>query len=309
MVVSEIHYNPDGADENLEFIQIRNSGTGAQDLGNWRLRGEVDFDFTSGRSIAAGGTLLILGFDPADTALMDAFELAYPAVAGMDRAGPWGAGARLDDGGGTIKLQRPDSLFTPVGGGAPFYPMLVEDTVHYDDESGWPLAADGTGASLQRISDQAFSDDPANWMAQDPPLVSSTSLTYAAWQVIAFPPGTPAADRLEDADPEGDGLTNFGEYALVLYPLVSDAQQALRMALDPETGELRLAYRRRTGDPSISISVSQSVDLKSWQAASIEIVSATTTEPGVQELQLRFTESVPSEVFRRLVFRIEVGGR
>ena len=309
VVVSEIHYNPDGPDENFEFIQIRNSGPGAQDLSNWRLRGEVDFDFSSGSSIGSGGVLLILGFDPADPVLMDAFELEYPASAGMASVGPWSAGAKLDDGGGTIKLQRPDALFTPAGGGVPFHPMLVEDTVHYDDESGWPVAADGAGASLKRVSDLAFGDDPGNWMAQDPPLGSATALTYADWQTLAFPPGTPAADRLEGADPEGDGLTNFGEYALVLDPLVSDAQGALSMTLDPGTGELRLAYRRRTGDPSISIAVSQSADLKSWRAASVEVVSATTTEPGVQALQLRFAEIVPSDLFRRLMFRIEVGRR
>ncbi|MGI9239919.1 MAG: lamin tail domain-containing protein, partial [Verrucomicrobiales bacterium] len=148
VVITEIHYNPDGADENLEFVQIRNSGPGSENLTNWRLRGEADFDFPAGLSLASGEALLILGFDPANSTLMDTFEAAYPAAIGMRRAGPWGGGAKLDDGGGTIKLQRPDALFTPVGGGVPFYPMLAEDTVRYDDESGWPAAADGTGASL-----------------------------------------------------------------------------------------------------------------------------------------------------------------
>jgi hypothetical protein len=308
VVVSEIHYNPPGSDDNLEFIQIRNSGAGAEDLTHWRLRGEADYDFLPGTALAPGGVLLLLGFDPANAALMNAFEAAYPAAVGMPRGGPWADGKKLDDSGGTIKLQRPDTLFTPVGGGASFYPMLVEDTVHYDDEGGWPLAADGAGFSLQRISDPAFSDEPGNWRAQNPPLESAAVLTYASWAESAFPPGTPEADQLPEADPDRDGLANIGEFALVLNPRVADAQQALVMTLDSQSGALFLDYRRRIGDASVSVVVAQSTDLQSWLPADVERISTTSPAPGVQALRVRFTETVPSETFRRLIFRIEVSG-
>ena len=225
----------------------------------------------------------------------------------MDYFGPWEAGSKLNDGGGTVKLQRPDDLFTPIDGGAPFYPMLVEDTVRYDDEDGWPAAADGTGASLQRISDPEWSDDPANWKAQDPPLESVGTLDYDAWAAIVFPPGTPAADQLKNADPDGDGLTNYGEFALVLNPLASDSQQALSMSVSP-TGDLHLTYNRRSGEPSMSVALSQSADLITWQPASVDLVAVTSPEPGVQTVEVKFSEPLPSPTFRRLMFRIDVTG-
>ncbi|MGI9241568.1 MAG: hypothetical protein ACR2RV_12265, partial [Verrucomicrobiales bacterium] len=162
-------------------------------------------------------------------------------------------------------------------------------------------------ASLRRISDPAFSDEPGNWRAQAPPLGSASTLTYADWADLEFPAGTAPADMLEAADPDGDGLTNFGEYSLVLNPLASDSQGALQMAFG-EGGDLFLSYRRRSGDPSINLAILQSSDLNNWQAASVAVVSSSESEPGVQVVQVRFTEAVPSAVFPRLMFRIEVSG-
>ena len=59
-VFNEIMYNPgsfDGA-ENLEFVELYNTGGGAVDLSDWCFDG-IDFCFTPGASIAAGQYLVL----------------------------------------------------------------------------------------------------------------------------------------------------------------------------------------------------------------------------------------------------------
>jgi hypothetical protein len=47
-------------------------------------------------------------------------------------------------------------------------PYYSVDTVRYNDRRPWPLAADGGGASLQRLNATQYGNDPANWVAARP---------------------------------------------------------------------------------------------------------------------------------------------
>jgi hypothetical protein len=47
-------------------------------------------------------------------------------------------------------------------------PRLHEDEVVYDDLLPWPVAADGTGASLQRTSTLAYGNSALSWLAAAP---------------------------------------------------------------------------------------------------------------------------------------------
>ncbi|MEM7537185.1 MAG: lamin tail domain-containing protein [Chloroflexota bacterium] len=174
VVISEIHYNPLEADQDLEFIELTNNGTITETLDNWRLRGEVDIDFVSGITLMPDTTLIIVGFAPTDTAKVDAFRSAYDVADDITLVGPWLdddiAGVRLNNGGGTLKLQRSDALVTPPDGSSAFYPMLLEDQVRYDDDAPWVIAPDGNGPSLSRIDLSIYGDNPTNWEAGDPPL-------------------------------------------------------------------------------------------------------------------------------------------
>lgn len=277
VVVTEIHYNPDGPDEDVEFIQICNPGTISESLDNWRLRGEVDFDFPSGLSLAPGGTLLLVGFDPADTARRDAFLLRYALAPATPIHGAWNDGgaipAKLDDGGGAIRLQRPDDLVTPTDGSPAFYPMLVEDTVNYNDSSPWPTAPDGTGASLQRIDVSSYGDNPTNWQSSATPLGQS----FDDWVTGAFPGGTPASQLILTADPDNDSLTNFAEYAFDLDPTRSQATQAVRVEAAPDNSELTISYRARPAAHGISYSVATSTDLVNWSSHAADLIPVSST--------------------------------
>ena len=162
VIINEIQYNPTGTDTNLEYIELYNTGVVTESLTNWRLRGEVDYDFGMAQSIAPDQYLLLVGFDPNNTTLRNAFLATYDLVLGdVTLIGPW-TGGQLSNGGGRITLQRPDSWQAlPVPG---FFPMLTEDEVTYDDGNGWPIEPDDTGPSLELRSHLLDNRQGTSWM-------------------------------------------------------------------------------------------------------------------------------------------------
>jgi hypothetical protein len=105
VVVSEIHCEPEplavGGHNNTndEFIELRNI-TGqpvslfdpAAVANSWRLRGQVDFNFPPGTVVPAGGSVVLVGFDPraypwAAAAFRGHFGIDEQAVL----LGPWSA--------------------------------------------------------------------------------------------------------------------------------------------------------------------------------------------------------------------------
>lgn len=173
VVISEIHYHPaqtlEGANlvENFEdeFIELHNiTGSPVQlfDPANvqntWRIRGGVDFDFPMGVTLPANGRLLVVSFNPRNNATATAaFRARHGLSTNVPLAGPFIG--RLANEGDEIRLRRPD---TPVGNTVP---SVLVDEVDYNDKAPWPIAADGFGPSLQRVSAQGFGNDPTNWVA------------------------------------------------------------------------------------------------------------------------------------------------
>ena len=62
VLISEVMYHPEVTiEDDLEFVEICNSGTTTENLANWRLRGGADFDFTAAHSLEPGGLLVVVG--------------------------------------------------------------------------------------------------------------------------------------------------------------------------------------------------------------------------------------------------------
>ena len=201
IIINEIHYHPvevpnfdasgnptfsvtggaaDFTDDVHEFVEIRNIGAVAVNVGGWKISGGVDFTIPAGTSIAADG-YKVFAKNPAR------IQTVY-GIAGV--LGPW-AGT-LKNGGETLRLEN--------GAGA------AVDTVNYDRDFPWPNSADALGAaddftllnsatyqykgrSLQRVSGTASSNDPANWLAS--PLSGPTpgapnAVTRAAPKPVAL---------------------------------------------------------------------------------------------------------------------------
>jgi len=158
VVISEIHYNPrPGGDA---FIELKNRSTSAaplydpvRPLNTWRLNG-IGFVFPTNVSVPPGGHVLVVETQPAD------FRARHNVPAEIAIFGPYGG--TLQDNGELIELQRLDFR------GTNNVAWVTVDAVRYNDRAPWPTAADGAGASLQRITAANYGNDPANWTAAIP---------------------------------------------------------------------------------------------------------------------------------------------
>ncbi|MDB4766278.1 lamin tail domain-containing protein [bacterium] len=186
LVISEFNYHPADPSSNtlaidptltaddLEFIEITNPTGAIIDLTDWRIRGEVDFDFGAGLSLAAGASIVVVSFDPSDSlnaSKTSAFRSAYGISNTTYLVGGFDGG--LSNSSGRISLQQPDA------------PDMIEvsrvvvDEVVYDDLAPWN-DADGSGDSLTRKSAFANANYSSSWEAVSPtPGVSDLVLTAA----------------------------------------------------------------------------------------------------------------------------------
>jgi hypothetical protein len=181
VVISELYYHPpdivsgtnlldNSIDEFIELQNITSASVALFDsqypLNAWRLRGGVDFDFPPNRSLAAGASLLLVNFDPANATLLSTFREKFQVPASVAIWGPYQG--KLANGGATVQLQRPDTPQQAPNPDAGYVPHITVDRVKYEDAAPWPATADGQGDSLQRVPPDAFGSEPLNWTGAPP---------------------------------------------------------------------------------------------------------------------------------------------
>ena len=186
VVINEVMYHPPdpfvGATVDPEYVELYNPTNSAVELSTdygtygvipWRITGGIDFEFTVGTTIPAGGYLLVVGFDPAvELQKKSEFEAIYGLASGTPMVGPYAG--KLNNFSESVRLRRPDTpepngdICGGVGNPSPFVPYVVVDELTYFDFGEWPEAADGTGASLERIDPLAVGTDPSSWAASAP---------------------------------------------------------------------------------------------------------------------------------------------
>jgi hypothetical protein len=167
VVISELMYHPPGTaadpgdNSSDEYIEILNISGGQvdfwNDAGTWRVDGK-SYTFPSNTSLAAGSSLLVVSFDPADPVALNTFLNVYGLTNGeVEIFGPYSG--ELSNRGERIALERPQA---PDIEGDPASWVIVDEVIYFD-RAPWPVGADGTGRALERTEVQKSGNDPANW--------------------------------------------------------------------------------------------------------------------------------------------------
>jgi len=192
--ISEFMYCPAplGTNDNTrdEFIEIYNptaSDVTMQTVDEaWRIAGGVEYTFPDNTEMPAGTMLLVVGFDPADSATSNAFATAFGITNNVRMFGPWSG--KLGNRSERVALERPQAPDF-VGDG---YSWVVEDEAVYGNQHPWPTGTAGNGGSLTRLLFSHSGLDPANWLAASPT------------------PGSSVPSPLVDQD--GDGMSDYAEW-------------------------------------------------------------------------------------------------
>lgn len=255
LVITEIMYHPSPAtsaefaagfgNEDFEYIELRNVGTGNLDLSDVRFTKGVDFDFPPGTMLAAGAFTLVV---------KNAAAFAMRYGPGKPIAGSYGSDS-LNNAGERVKLS--------YGAGT-----TIRDFT-YGLIAPWPTGASGTGYPLvlklpSTLPNHAVA---ANWRAGnkaggDPG--SPDSMDFGAW---ASGYGVSGAH----GNPDTDALDNILEYALGSNPNVSSSSAlptggSMPLTVNEIPGTyLTISFRRQLDADDITYHVEFAPDLVTWE--------------------------------------------
>ena len=240
-LIRQLMYHPPDVGTNddsvNEFVEIYNPLPSSVVLsntnGSWRLSGDVSFDFPTNKTLAAHASILVANLNPTNTALLNNFRTKYAVPAALEILGPYSG--KLANDGGRVSLEKPqapDFATNSMG-------WVVIDEVVFGDQSPWPTAADGGGASLQKTALNLPGNNPANWIAATPSFsIVATNLDSDgdgipdAWELAhGLDPHNPA-DAIIDSD--RDGVSNRNEFLAGTDP--QDPKSYFRIEAVTKTG-------------------------------------------------------------------------
>ena len=137
------------------------------------------------------------------------------------------------------------------------------------------------GSSLVKGSNAAPFADPATttkyWTSPDP---------FTAWLDTNYPG---LSDKTPGGDPDGDGMTNFAEYAFGLNPTTG----ASLNPVSPLVGK-NFSYTR-TSDTGLNYKVWHSVNLQDWYSDLATQDTATSLGGGVESVPVTLDDSLLAE--------------
>lgn len=277
LVVSEIYYNPPGADESTEWVELMNIAGGTIDLTNVALTG-ITYTFASGTLLSSGQRIVLV---KDQTAFEAAYNTAGIKIApGVFVSGLSNSGEELAvvDSTGLVDIQR----------------------FEYLDLNPWPTAPDGNGYSLVLI---APDDSPAHGLATN----------WRSSAAIGGSPGTSDSVIFSgdpNADADGDGLSAFLEYAFGTTAGDGGASPEGGVAVstgffdDGVTPSLMISFRRNIAADDIIIGAQVATDLQGWSNMGAELVSAIANGDGTEMVTYRSMTpyaSIPQQFIRLIV--------
>jgi len=127
--------------------------------------------------------------------------------------------------------------------------------------------------------------------------------SYEEWRLSRFGAGASESTTGPDADPDGDGRSNFLEYALGTNPLFGDGFSIGTAKV--EGGYLTLRFPRLKGAGDLSYRAEISGDLTLWQSGSDFLALTTVIDQGSAEL-VTVRDRAAANNFARRFLRLRV---
>ena len=145
-------YRPPGDLDQLQYIELFNTGSEAVDLSGWSFTSGVKFQFSNGQKLAPNDFLVVCR----DRAAFTQHYGASVPLAGQFEG-------HLSHGRERLEL-------SDAG-------KTIVDAVKYSDSAPWPQSPDGHSSSLERICPFAPGNDASNWAASNLPELERPSGT------------------------------------------------------------------------------------------------------------------------------------
>ncbi len=267
--------------DDFEYLELLNTGTAPLNLAGARFTKGIEYTFPAGTTLAAGARLLVAAHLPA-------FQLRYPGVA--TPAGPF-LGS-LDNGGEAIELvDASGEVVLDFSYNDTWYPvtdgrgrtLVVRDAAPSYSGYGFPThwAISGAVSGSPGTGDANFSNTFPGWRWR--------SFTEAE---VTLPDGNEnPAIAGPDADPDQDGLSNFGEYAFGQDPRRAPAAPVVRTGfttIGPDTyATATVALRQDAID--LVYDVQFTSNLAFWESATVQLGTPVLLRQGMQEVTWRDT--------------------
>jgi hypothetical protein len=177
IVISEIMYKPLKGHEFVELTNISANEVQLYDherpANTWKTTNLSAFSFPPGITMKGGEVVLLVS----DTIPPEDFRTLYTVPAAVKIYTFIGHIAASQ----TISIKKPLIPFVNDSGLTEI-PYEVIDKVAYRSSTPWPVAANGTGSSLERIKPAAYGNDPANWRASTTTAGTPGSIVLAGIQ-------------------------------------------------------------------------------------------------------------------------------
>ncbi len=272
LVISELMYNP--AAGGTEFIEIKNISAAALPLAGVEVSGSGFIFAPDTPDLEAGALVLLIGGDPTE------FRTEHGVPQGVSIFGPYPG--RLDNGGEKIRIKVPES--SDVAGEPELHVSV--DIADYDDGAPWPVAADGSGFSLQRLLPAGYGGEPLNWELS-PDTGGSPGIDDSEpfdWRTLFFSPAEIANPGISGplADADHDGAANILEYLLGTDPRNPGSSRSLEISTIGADGAYRLQLTLTLRDQVAGFlaMVEFSDTLRNWSKSDEQLTLLSTTPNG-----------------------------
>jgi hypothetical protein len=207
-----------------------------------------------------------------------------------------------------LYLARPSGMVNLAGLGMRTREIPV-DVIDFMTRYPWPVAAAGSGASLERVALDEFGREPRNWRAS--PTVSSpgrpNSSPFEVWRASQFTSAELGDHALSGpmADPDMDRLSNLAEYTFGSEPKRPNASPIHAQVMN---GQFKITFLKSLAATDVTITAqAASAVTGPWSMAQAELDSGPeTSESPFQTISVRDLSGLEAERFLRLRIELNV---